>query len=94
MNISKQIMHRGFKFTRRSLIFITVLTWIPAGMVSAQDKPKSFTEAVLFIGGTFTRDGVKVPVLGAGIGGGCGERLTVIVDFAYSSLRDYAPGFV
>jgi hypothetical protein len=78
---------------RRPLIFIIVLIWIPASAVSAQDKPKSFTEAVLFSGGTVTSDGVKMPVLGAGIGVGWGERFTVIVDFAYSSLRNYAPGF-
>jgi hypothetical protein len=75
------------------LVFIIVLMWIPAGAVSAQDKPKSFTEAVLFSGGTVTSDGLKMPVLGAGIGGGWGERFTIIVDFAYSSLRNYAPGF-
>jgi hypothetical protein len=70
-----------------------VLMWIPASVVSAQYKPKIFTEAVLFGGGTFAGDSVKVPVLGAGIGGGWGERYTVIVDFAYNSLRNYVPGF-
>jgi len=52
---------------RRPRIFITVLMWIPAGMVSAQNKLKNFTKAVLVSGGIFTRDGVRVPVFGAAL---------------------------
>jgi opacity protein-like surface antigen len=78
---------------RQSVILAIVLMWASAGVVSAQDKPKNFTEAVLFGGGTFTANGVKLPVLAAGIGGGWGERFTVIVDFSHSSLGDHATGF-